>query len=177
MDSGLATIVGAILGGLFTLLGIVIARFLTSRQERTSERDQWLRDRYQSIYENCIYTLQSVSTLTKRNRMKERGELITQLHEANKWLMVLMIYEQQDHNDANEQIQYEFDKEVENLFQLGGMLTIDENQGAVIEQIYRSSGDLITFVTYFARNNSLLWGTSRQWDFPKAVAEKRGMGL
>ena len=50
MDPSLAALLGAVVGGLFTLSGSIFASFIQSRKER----DRWIRDEKRKIYFSLI---------------------------------------------------------------------------------------------------------------------------
>jgi hypothetical protein len=109
-----------ILAALFTLFGVVIASavsFLTnwylSRQqreqwerERKAEKEEWLRDKLQEIYSNCIFYL-SRETFSRHIPVPSREEATIEYHklefeskrldvehqkQLQRWLNLLLIY-------------------------------------------------------------------------------------
>jgi hypothetical protein len=80
----LSGVIGGVVGGSFSLMNTLIS---TKSQERR-EKQQWVRDKLQEIYTNCIFNL----SLAEREFGSDYKEIENMVRESNKWLNLLLIY-------------------------------------------------------------------------------------
>ncbi len=77
MDPSLAALLGAVVGGLFTLSGSIFASFIQSRKER----DRWIRDEKRKIYLSLIELTDTIyNESMKRTVDPETDELFEKFY-------------------------------------------------------------------------------------------------
>ncbi len=106
MDAAVAGLIGALIGGLFSLLGSWLSNVYLIRKQREqwyldrqAEHADWVRERLQEIYSNAIECL---SKLNRRSLIFAEGqavlsqehqrEIFTDYSEAQKWLGLFVAY-------------------------------------------------------------------------------------
>lgn len=109
MDSAVAGLIGAAVGAVSGFAGTLLTSWISLTKEREQskrntriEKDQWLRDRLQEIYGNCLYYLskvlmasdisidqgKAVAILSKEHQRN----LFLDYSDAQRWLAMLLVY-------------------------------------------------------------------------------------
>jgi hypothetical protein len=108
MDSGVAGLIGAVIGAASGFLGSLLTSWLTLKKEKEQwlrnkelEQEIWLRDRLQEIYSNCIDYLSRISKASEVSlesgrilpllSIEHQRELFLDYSEAQKWLGILLV--------------------------------------------------------------------------------------
>lgn len=76
MDPSLAALLGAVVGGLFTLSGSIFASFIQSRKER----DRWIRDEKRKIYLSLIELTDKIYNESMNRTVDREDELFEKFY-------------------------------------------------------------------------------------------------
>ncbi len=77
-----------LIGILAGSIGAILSAYVSNAFQERREKKQWIRDKLQEIYTNCIFNLSVAERIYSTSSNERRNALL----ESSKWLSLLLIY-------------------------------------------------------------------------------------
>ncbi len=115
-----------LIGILAGAIGAILSAYVSNAFQERREKKQWVRDKLQEIYTNCIFNLSVAERIYSTSPNERRNALL----ESSKWLSLLLIY----HPFRNSKGYEELVNKVESILEFWEAL---DQLKETIEEIYK----------------------------------------